>query len=354
MLEKTHYEVLGVRTEASQSVIEAAYQRLKRQVESASMLERRRTGITVADDPRIDRIEEAYYVLRDLERRQRYDETLIARGKAAESMDLARTARQHSAEAGAWLSEQHHGEEQIRFRIGWAADFAAVRKSLEEQIPASGRRFDSDKGEWQVDVRHGAILDELFDNYDPPDRPPVLRQQAPIYQPQPYTPSKYRVREVWEGWPFLLMAGMVVALVITLLFPRPDERQLSIAATATAGARLAISQEFIPFDFPTPIPDDLALSLLPVTPIYPSVHLRAEPNTEAASLGYLYADQRYWAIGRTADNTWLLVMDSDQLGWSATWAHTVEGDPNILPIYSAMDEMPDLIPTPTATAAPTS
>ncbi|MBX3001146.1 MAG: DnaJ domain-containing protein [Caldilineaceae bacterium] len=354
MPEKTHYEVLGVRTEASQSVIEAAYQRLKRQVETASTLERRRTGIIVTDDLRVDSIEEAYSVLRDLERRQRYDETLIARGKAVESMDLARTARQHSAEAGAWLSEQHYGEEEIRFRIGWAADFAAVRKSLEDQIPASGRRFDSDKGEWRVDARYGAILDDLFDNYAPPDRPPVPRQQAPIYQPQPYTPSKHRVREMWEGWPFLLMAGMAVALVITLLFPRPDERQLAIAATATAGARLAISQEFGPVDFPTPIPEDLALPMLPVTPIYPSVHLRAEPNTEAASFGYLYADQRYWAIGRTADSSWLLVMDAEQLGWSAAWTLTVEGDPNMLPSYAAADVMPELIPTPTATPAPSS
>jgi hypothetical protein len=354
MSEQTHYEVLGVRTEASQSVIEAAYQRLKRQHQTASTLERRRTGITVADDLRIDRIEEAYRVLRDPARRQSYDEMLVARGKGSESMDLARTARQHSAEAGAWLSEQHHSAEEIRFRIGWAAEFAAVRKSLEDQIPATGRHYDSDKGEWRIDTRYGSILADLFDNYAPPDRPPIPRQQAPIYQPQPYTPSKYRIQEMWDGWPFLLMAGLVVLLVITLLFPRPDERQLAVAATATAGARVTLSEQVAPLGFPTPVPEDLPMSLLPITPIYPSVHLRAEPNTEAASLGYLNADQRYWAIGRTADSTWALVMAAEQLGWSATWTLTVEGDLSTLPSYAATDPMPALIPTPTATPAPAS
>jgi curved DNA-binding protein CbpA len=346
MPEQTHYEVLGVRTEASQSVIEAAYQRLKRQHQTASTLERRRTGITVADDLRIDRIEEAYSVLRDLARRQSYDETLVARGKGSESMDLARTARQQSAEAGAWLSEQHHGEEEIRFRVGWAADFAAVRKSLEDQIPAGGRRFNSDKGEWRVDVRYASILDELFDNFAPPDRPPIPRQQ----------PSKHRVREMWEGWPFLIIAALVLSIVITLLFPQPDERQLATAATATAGARFALSQEVAVGAFPTPTPEELVVALLPVIPLYPSVHLRTDPNTEAASLGYLYADQRYWAIGRTADSAWALVMDAEQLGWSATWTLTIEGDLNTLPSYTATDEMPELIPTPTPTAtlAPTS
>jgi curved DNA-binding protein CbpA len=354
MPEQTHYEVLGVRTEASQSVIEAAYQRLKRQVETASMLERRRTGIIVADDPRIDRIEEAYSVLRDLDRRQRYDETLVARGKGSESMDLARTARQQSAEAGAWLSEQHHGEEEIRFRIGWAADFAAVRNSLEDQIPASGRRFNSDKGEWQVDVRYVSILDELFDNFAPPDRPPVPRQPAPVYKPQPYTPSKHQIRELWDGWPFLIMAGLVISIVIALLFPEPDQRQLSSAATATAGALIVLSQQVAPVDFPTPTPDELSAALLPVTLIYPSVHLRAAPNTEAASLGFLDTNQRYWAIGRTADSAWALIMADEQLGWSAIWTLTIEGDLSTLPIYSATDEMPTLIPTPTATPSPAS
>lgn len=159
---------------------------------------------------------------------------------------------------------------------------------------------------------------------------------------------------MWDGWPFLLMAGLVVLLVITLLFPRPDERQLVIAATATAGARFTLSQQVATAGFPTPTPEEANRLLLPLSPIYPSVHLRAEPNTEAASLGYLYADQRYWAIGRTADSTWALVMDAEQLGWSATWTLTVEGDLNTLPSYSATDAMPELIPTPTATPAPAS
>ncbi|MEZ4637010.1 MAG: DnaJ domain-containing protein [Caldilineaceae bacterium] len=355
MKDRTHYQVLGIRHEASQSVIEAAYRRLKRQYESASYLERRRVGVDVAvEDARLDRIEEAYAVLRDPALRERYDASLLADDNIDEALDLVLAARRHQVEAGAWLSEQHHDEEEIRFRIGWASDFAAVRKSIEEGIPEEDRRYDAIRGEWAVDVRHGKLLGQLFDNYTPPDLPPIPRMKRPVYEPKPYTPTRYHIPELWDGWPFLVVAGLVVAIVFTMLFPGQDEQQAAAEATATAAALFELAQQANPAAFETPTPAATAVPMLATEPIYASVHLRSGPSTEANSLGYIYQGQSYWAVGRTADLSWLVIQAEDQIGWSAAWTLTTQGDVTILPSYSTLESLPTPAPTPVlAPASPT-
>lgn len=353
MKDRTHYQVLGVRHEASQSVIEATYRRLKRQYESAAYLERRRVGADVAvEDSRLDRIEEAYAVLRDPALRERYDTSLQADGNIDEALDLVLAARRHQVEAGAWLSEQHHDEDEIRFRIGWASDFAAVRKSIEEGIPAEDRRYDAIRGEWAVDVRHGKLLGELFDNYAPPDLPPLPRMKGPVYEPKPYTPTRYHIPELWDGWPFLVVAGLVVAIVFTLLFPGQNEEQLAIEATATAAALVELAQQSNPAAFDTPTPEATAIPMLLTEPIYASVHLRSGPSTDAPSLGFLNQGQIYWAVGRTADQSWLVVQAEDQIGWSAAWTLSTQGDVTILPSYSTLEGLPAPVPTPFVAPAP--
>lgn len=354
MIEQTHYQVLGVRPEASHSAIEAAYQRLLRQYQTAAALERRRIGHDLmVNAARIDRIEEAYFVLRDPVRRQSYDETLIARGKGEESMDLARTARQYSAEAGAWLAEQRRDEETVTFRIGWAVDYAAIRASLEDQIPAGARHFDAARGEWRIDLQYEDVLVDLFDNYDVPHRLAPARLAAPTYQPQPYVPVKRQVREVWEGWPYLIIDVLAVAIVLALLFPPPNERQIAANATATAVAIYILSQQTGPGSFPTPTPTlTPPPSLVSAMPSFASVHLRAGPSIDSPSLGFLASDQTYAVIGRTVDHGWLVIVTPEQVGWSAAWTLTIEGDLSILPIYTADSDLPELTVTATPESPP--
>ena len=245
--------------------------------------------------------------------------------------------------------------DEIRFRIGWASDFAAVRKSIEEGIPEVDRRYDALRGEWAVSTRHGKLLSELFDNYAPPDLPVIPRMKGPVYEPKPYTPTRYHIPELWDGWPFLVVAGLVVAIVFTLLFPRQDEQQLAIEATATAAALVQLAQQSNPATFATPLPQVANADTVPMLltePIYASVHLRAGPSTDAASLGFLNQGQIYWAVGRTSDQSWLVVQAEEQIGWAAAWTLTTQGDLTILPSYSPLETPPTPAPTPFVAPAP--
>ncbi len=354
MKDRTHYQVLGVRHEASPSVIEAAYRRLKRQYESAAYLERRRVGVNLTvEDTLLERIEEAYTVLCDPALRGRYDASLLGQENIAESLDLALAERRQQVEAGAWLSEQHHDGDEIRFRIGWASDFAAVRKTIESRIPSEARRYDAIRGEWSVEGRFNDLLAELFDNYERPERPPIPRLRAPVYEPQPYTPTRRRIREAWDGWPFLVVAGLVVAIVFTLLFPRPDEQQVAAQATATAAAVFDLSVRANADAFPTATPEMSRQFMLPLSPAYTSVHLRAQPATDADSVGFIYQGQTYWAVGRTADSSWLLIQSEEQMGWSAAWTVNVQGEITTLSTVAPQGELPTPAPTPFFAPAPT-
>jgi curved DNA-binding protein CbpA len=345
MQEQTYYQILGVRPEASQSVIDAAYQRHMRRYETESVLTRKRTGNDfVFDEENLGRIQEAYAILKDPALRKRYDEKLTERRADLESIDLSRRAQQHLAESGAWLSEQRHEEDKVIFRIGWAADFTEVKRALEDRIPKDSRHFK--KGEWQIDAGYSKVLVDLFGNYESPDLPPPPRMPLPIYQPHPYKPVRQRVREMWDGWPFLIMAGLVVAIVLTMIFPANSPRQASASATATAVALFELSQQVDAGVFPTPTPEFFEAWMLPASLRHPSVNLRAGPDIDYASLGFLFENERYWVVGRTADSTWLVVMTEDMVGWSAEWTLSVEGDLMQLPVYVAGAQLPDLLPFP--------
>jgi curved DNA-binding protein CbpA len=91
MQEQTYYQILGVRPEASQSVIDAAYQRHMRRYETESVLARKRTGNDfVFDEENLGRIQEAYAILKDPALRKRYDEKLTERRADLASIDLSR------------------------------------------------------------------------------------------------------------------------------------------------------------------------------------------------------------------------------------------------------------------------
>lgn len=349
MREKTHYQVLGVRPEASVSVIEAAYQRLLRQHHTEAKLSQQPL---VGNDPALARLQEAYQVLRDPTRRQQYDESLRLRRGDIESIELSQRAQQQLAESGAWLSEQRHSDDKVIFRIGWAADFTAVRRALEEAIPPFARHYDADQGVWTVDLAHAAILEQLFDNYTPPHRPPPPRIYTPVYQPKPYQPSRQRIRELWQGWPFLIMAVLALAIVLTLLLPSAEEQQLMVASTATAVALAELAQQATVAPSPPPAAAELALGLLPVTLQYASVHLRSGPGTDTDSLGFLNPTDSMWAAGRTADSSWLVIVSPLGTGWTAAWTVEVEGNLSGLPVYAADDLLPEIILPPTLEPSP--
>lgn len=350
MSEETYYQILGVRPDAPPDVIEAAYRRLKRLYTQTRL----QTGWIDAgpepDDPRLAALEKAYRVLRDPARRARYDLELSQRRSHATpgvaQSDPEKLGRLPGQAEGAWLAHQAHADGWIEFRIGWAADFRQIHQALEQAIPSEERSYDPDTLLWRVAARHEPLLQELFTNYRPPDYTPPPSPPAPVYPRWQGEPTVRRSWQPWSGWPYLVLALMVLTIALTWLFPANQETPVNLEATATAVAIqeiLAISEGRAPTPTPRPTP----WTILTARPAYIMVNLREGPGTDYPTVGALYADQTYQVVGRTVDNAWLVVWTGEQVGWAAAFTLEVEGELGALPVFAAGEPLPQAIPTPT-------
>jgi hypothetical protein len=340
MSNENFYQILGVSSNAPQSVIEAAYQRLARIYGSAGRGEK--VGEDLAAGRTLAQIEQAYFTLRSPAQRTRYDAQL--RGQNTPD-DQSRELEQEMAQ-GAWLAEQRHDEGAIIFRIGWAGDFGAVRTALEREIPAADRRL-SASGEWRISAVYGGVLSRLFTNYQPQVFLPPHRFTATIYERPPHELKRYRVLTPWTGWPLLLIIGLALAIALTIAFPGPSDEELIALATATADAQALLEQQVIPGGVVLLTPTPPPTTLFQAEVIFPSVNLRSGPGTDYDSLGLITPDMPLLAFGRTADNTWLLLSTELGIGWAAEFTLTVQGGLDDLPIFRIGSPLPDVVPTPT-------
>lgn len=347
---KNYYQILNVHREAPQAVIEAAYQRLLRI-----------HGAATANphlDQRMQEIEEAYTVLRSPLRRKNYDAEWTAWQNGSGSKRRNGVSLQKPEEVDAWLSyQQHTDHEEIVFRIGWAADFGITVKALQSRIPVSDRHYDPASHEWRIGLRYEPVLKDLFDNYEAIDDPPPQELPRPIYPRRPPPPRKRNWQQAAQGWlVVILVVALLAVLGDQLLRPgnRENNRLAAVDIAATATSRIKLTRQAI-----TPFPTATPLPTVPVTldasPRYASVHVRTGPGTEYDSLGYIFQGQTYPVVGRTADQSWVVVSTDETVGWSAEWTLTINGDVSTLAVYAADAPLPETLPTatPAAEATPT-
>ncbi len=348
MSDETHYQILGIHRRASLDVIEAAYLRLQRlhQGEYVPVL----PGMGVVEtleQAQWRRIQLAYDILSSPIHRPIYDDKLWAEARRPAPTDKDPVKKNILSPQRAWLSAQRRENGHLFFRIGWSADFGETETELERRIPQADRLHSPETGQWRVVDRYDDLLAELFDNFERADQPPPQEMPRPIYQRQEFTPTLHRTWQPWPGWPLVLIAGLIVAIGITLFFPASRQAELAAQATATAVVAANAARGFVN-QGPTPTPSPTPVAVMRATLIYPSVHLRSGPGTDYPSLALLDSQQEYILIGRTIDNSWLVTSNGEQTGWIA--AFTVQPSPAIddLALFTAGDDLPGTIPTPTA------
>lgn len=339
MRAKTYYEILGVDSRASKSVIEAAYLR-RRRLHGQDRL----PGADKLDevDQAEQRIERAYWTLIDAGRRADYDMMLHQQTVEVKQMptDLHK-ARKILEPTGAWLAHQRRHGGYIYLRIGWAADYSELRREIERRIPHSGRSFDEKTGLWRILTQYRTALVDLFDNFEDEAAERVAPPSVPVYQPLGLDRRRKPLYQGWQGWPLLIAGVLCVLIVAALLFPADESRdELGDSRSLANPFNLAATET------PTATPVATPMLLLPVRPIYASVHLREGPGTDYPSLDLLRGDEIYRAIGRSADSSWIVV-SAAQPGWSAAFTLEIEGDVDALPVYRASTRLPSPIPTPT-------
>ncbi len=354
MAEETYYQILGVHPSAPPEVIEAAYRRLER-IYGKEYVPILVDGLP--DDAAMDpedrrwlRVQQAYEVLMSPDRRAAYDRTLREQRRESLPRHDLKEARKVLEPSGAWLADVRREEGSIVFRIGWAADFTETRRQLEQRIPPEERSYNPARGEWRVAERHEPVLVDLFDNFTPADAPPVPRLTAPVYPRWEGAPTVRRTWQPWEGWPLLVIGGLILAIVAAILFPANQAEQRAAQATATAVVVLNAASSF-QNNFPT-TPTPTPITLLRATLQYPSVYLRSGPSTDAPPLDILSNEQEYMVLGRTRDNAWLVLSTGEQTGWIAAWTVQVLGALEGVPVMTAETELPQVVPTPTPVNLP--
>lgn len=350
MSDETHYQILGIHRRASIDVIEAAYLRLQRlhQGEYMHVL----PGMNVEEtsqQARWRRIQLAYDILSSPIHRPIYDDKLWEAARFAPQPAHPASGKRILEPQGAWLSAQKRVDGYIFFRVGWSADFGETQAELERRIPQEDRIYSPETGQWRVLDRYDDLLAELFDNFERADQPPPKDLPRPIYQRREFTPTVHRMWQPWTGWPLVLIVGLVVAIGATLGFPANRQAQIAAQATATAvvaanAARSFVNEPSAPTPTPTPVP----LVLVRAALVYASVYLRSGPGTDFPSLAQLDKAQEYFLVGRTVDNTWLVLSAGEQVGWVAALTVTPAAAIDTLPIFAAGDTLPGFVPTPSA------
>ncbi|MBX3050127.1 MAG: hypothetical protein KF753_01565 [Caldilineaceae bacterium] len=349
MSDETHYQVLGIHRRAPIEVIDAAYQRLQRvhQGEYMPVL----PGVEVEETPaqaRWRRIQLAYDILSSPIHRPIYDDKLWEQARRAGPPKKKPDPKNVLAPSGAWLSSQKRADGYLFFRVGWCADFGETQSALEEAIPASDRLYSPETGQWRVVDGYDDVLDELFDNFERADQPAPQEPYRPIYQRPDFTPTIRRTWQPWTGWPLVVIVGLVVAIGATLFFPANRQAEIAAQATATAVVAANAARSFVN-QGPTPTLTPVPVIVKPAVLAYGSVNLRSGPGTDFPSLALLDNQREYLLIGRTIDNSWLVISDGEQTGWVAALTLTPVDNLTDLPLFQADDELPDFVPTPTPT-----
>lgn len=347
MSEETHYQVLGIHRRASIDVIEAAYQRLQRlhAGEYVPVL----PGVPVKETPeeaRWRRIQLAYDILSSPIHRPIYDDKLWAESRHAPPVAETPPRKELLGTSGAWISSQKRENGFLFFRIGWSADFGETEAELERRIPEEDRLHSPETGQWRVVEGYDDVLAELFDNFERADQPPPRELPRPIYQRKEFTPTIRRTWQPWSGWPLVLIAGLLVAIGATLFFPANRQAEINAQATATAVVAANAARGFVNSG-PTPTPTPTPVVVQRASLIYQSVHLRSGPGTDFPSLALLDNQQEYLLVGRTIDNSWLVLSDGERTGWIAAFTVEPAGTIDGLALFNAGDDLPGTVPTPT-------
>lgn len=347
MSEETHYQVLGIHRRASIDVIEAAYRRLQRlhAGEYVPVL----PGVAVEEtreEARWRRIQLAYDILSSPVHRPIYDDKLWSEGKDAPPAEETPPRSELLGPSGAWLSSQRRENGYVFFRIGWCADFGETEAELERRIPPEDRLHSSETGQWRVADRYDDVLDELFDNFERADQPPPAELPRPIYQRREFTPTVRRTWQPWSGWPLVLIAGLLMAIGATLFFPANRQAEIDAQATATAVVAVNAARGFVNSG-PTPTSTPTPVVVQRASLVYPSVYLRSGPGTDYPSLALLDNQREYILVGRTVDNSWLVLSDGERTGWIAAFTVEALGAINGLAVFAAGDDLPGTVPTPT-------
>ena len=352
MSDETHYQILGIHRRASIEVIEAAYQRLQRlhQGEYVPVLPGMEVEGTQAQ-ARWRRIQLAYDILSSPIHRPIYDDKLWAESRLAPQPDRPASGKRILDPQGAWLSMQKKTDGFLFFRVGWSADFSETQAELERDIPPEDRLYSPETGQWRVVDRYDDLLAKLFDNFERADQPPPKDLPRPVYPRKEFTPTIRRTWEPWTGWPLVLIVGLVVAIGAAVSFPANRQAEIAAQSTATAVVAANAARGFVN-QGPTATPTDTPVVMIRAALVYGSVYLRSGPGTDFPSLVLLDNQQEYLVIGRTVDNTWLVLAADEEVGWVAAFTVTPAGPIDELPIFSAGEELPGSLPTPTPEPVP--
>jgi hypothetical protein len=326
---ENYYQILGVQPNATQEVLDAAYRRQVRLHTGEYLADSALITGPVRLDPYLARVDEAYRQLSNPLKRWTHDEELKGAQLVPLSEEELELARKRIEPSDAWLSYQRLENGSIYVRVGWAVDFTAIHDAVMSAIPESGRTYNDRLNEWRVDPRYEAQLAEIFTNFKRADVQAPPPQVGPTYQGVGNIPTTRRPHQSWTGWPFLIIGGLILAIVGAVLFPANRVVPVTVQATATALA-LVSSYEPLESSFLTTTPANTPS--LTGTLLHPSVNLRERPEAVGPVLKLLSNDQTYQVIGRLEDSSWYVVTDGDVTGWMAAWTIAIDGEPEILTV----------------------
>lgn len=331
--QENYYQTLGVQPNASQEVLDAAYRRQVRLHTGEYLDDAALVAGPEPSDPFLARVDRAYRQLSNPLRRWTHDEALKEAQLAPLSEEDLERARKRIEPSDSWLSYQRLENGSLYIRVGWAEDFSAVHKAVSESIPEVGRAYNARLNEWRIDPIYEEKLAEIFTNFRRSDVQAPPPQVGPVYPGLAFFPRKQRSSRSWSWWPYLVIGGLVAAIVGAVLFPANRVDSISVQATATAFALLS-SYEPLATAFPEdPQDTESPAGTLTATLIHPSVNLRHRPEIDAPILRLLTSNDKYEVVGRLANGSWYLVRDDLSDGWIAAWTVSLDGEPSSLPVY---------------------
>lgn len=263
MASKSHYHVLQVSREATVQEITAAYRALARRYHP----DRNPAADAKA---RMQAINEAYAVLRDPARRQRYDATLepaaTYRSPRQPRPEPAAQTQSHSWQEAeqraprsprAWLRYQLQVGDTIIIAIERADDIGGLLAELQRRIPAAARRYYIDSNCWHISVAYADVLGDLFYNFalrteerqtagaaGPSQRPDARRTSRTVPPrsrrrpaPQPWASTAGSQRGPWFGLGLALTSALIVyALLLGRVLAPATESALAAPAEAVVAA----------------------------------------------------------------------------------------------------------------------
>ena len=334
---ENYYQILGVQPNASQEVLDAAYRRQVRLHTGEYLNDASLVAGPEPSDPILAKVDEAYRLLSNPLKRWTHDEALREAEHVHLSEEDLELARKRIEPPDAWLSYQRLENGSIYIRVGWAQDFTSIREAVNAAIPESGRAYNARLNEWRVDPRYESELEAIFTNFRRADvqRPPRLA--GPKYQGPSHISAPPHVPQAWRGWPFVIIGGLILAIIGAVLFPANRGEPVSAGATATAQAFI---RSYEPLESVFDSVTTGTHSGLTGTLLHPSVNLRGQPDVSGPVLKLLTSDQTYRVVGRLENGSWYVATAGDITGWIAAWTIGVEGDPLSLPVFGENDALP--------------